>query len=148
MCAWRNETIGNQILGNLFYSGKLDKCRVNIRYRKYTWIDKQINWLCTQIYPSLSWCGRIYWYSFINGIWRKQRRMGDKVKRVTLWNQAIKFKLFWSYKECSINNWLSSIRSLPLFILKQQPSSFNLCWWFCNSITQIRDNHIIDIINQ
>ena len=39
--------MGSQILLNLFYSDKLDKCKVTIRYSNYTWIAKHINWLCT-----------------------------------------------------------------------------------------------------
>ena len=35
LCIWSNEKMGSKILGNLWCSGKLDKCRVTISYSKY-----------------------------------------------------------------------------------------------------------------
>ena len=35
-------------MGDLWYSGKLDKCKVSIIYSKYTLISKQINLICSK----------------------------------------------------------------------------------------------------
>ena len=44
-----NSTTGSKLMGNLWSSGKMDKCKVTISFRKYTWVSKQINCLCTWI---------------------------------------------------------------------------------------------------
>ena len=103
----RNAKMGSQILENLCYSEKLDKCEVNIRYRKYTWIFKRINWLFNFIYQSWYWYGCLHVDPFSNGGWCKQRISGAKFKQVALCNQASKWKLVWSSKYWSIQKMLS-----------------------------------------
>ena len=143
-----NVTMVGQLLVNLCYSKQIYKCEVTITYNKYTLISNYINFLCTSLYPIWYLCGYICGSSFSNMILWKHSRMGDKVKQVTLCNQAIKCKLVWSYKYWSIKEGLSSISSLPLCILHQIISNFNMCWWWCDLITQTRDNNIINIITQ
>ena len=135
-------------MGNLFSSGKFDTCEVTISYRKYKSIAKHINWLCTWLSPIWPWCGFLHGDSFSNGSWQKQRIMDPKVKQITLWNQAIKCKLFWSYKNWYRNDGLPSISSWSLCILQKRISYFNVFWWLCNSLTQKIDHHIINWITK
>ena len=82
---WYN---GELLLGKLCSSSKLDKCEVTISYSNYTWIDNNINQICTCLSPRWPWCGCPHGTSFSNGSWLKQRIMGPKVNQITLWNQA------------------------------------------------------------
>ena len=66
LCTWRNEKMGIQLLVILYCSGKLDRCKVTISYRKYTWISNRINLLCTCLSPSLYWYGCLREDSFRN----------------------------------------------------------------------------------
>ena len=100
---WINETMGSQLLVKLCYSGKLDKREVTISYSKYTWIVKQINLLCTFLYPIWYWCGCLHGDSFRNFSWCKNRIMCPKVKKITLCTKEIKWKLVWYSKNWSRN---------------------------------------------
>ena len=133
---------------NLWSSGKLDRCETTIIYSKYTWIAKHTNWFCTCLSPSWPWFGCLHRDSFTNGSWQKKIRIGPKVKQITLWMQASKCKLVLSSKNWSRKEGLPSISSWTLCILKKRISYFNLLWWLCNSITQTRDNHIINRISK
>ena len=73
--------MGSQLMWNLWLTVKLDKCEVAITYIKYTWISKQINWLCTCLYPGWPWCGCLHGAFFSNVSWWKQNRMVPKVKK-------------------------------------------------------------------
>ena len=95
------KTKWGQLLGNLFTSSKLDKCDIAMIYSKYTWISKQINWICTWIYLIWNLCRCFIGAPFRNGIWRKHRIMGLKVKQITLWTQARKWKLVFIFQEWS-----------------------------------------------
>ena len=55
----------------------------------------------TFLYPIWPWYGCLNGVSFRNGSWWKQRRMGPKVKQITLWTQSSKWKLVWSSKTSS-----------------------------------------------
>ena len=90
--------MGSWLLGNLRSSGKLNKCEVSNIYSNYTWIAKHTNWMYTCLYQSWTLCWYLYVYSFMNVSWWKHSRMSPKVKQTTLWNQSIKYKLFWSSK--------------------------------------------------
>ena len=140
--------MGSQRMVKLCLSGKLDNCKVTIIYRKYTWIDKQINWFFTCIYPIWPWCGCLHGYSIRYCSWCKQGIMDTKVKKITLWTQESKCRLVWSSKNWSRKEGLPSISSWPLFILRKRINYFNLCWWFYNIITHIRDNNIINWITE
>ena len=146
LCTLRNSKIGNQLLGDWCSGGKLDKCKVAIIYRKYTWISNHINLLCTDLSLSWSWCGFLHGDYFSNGSWQKHSIMGDKVKQVALWTQAIKWKLVWYSKDWSIKYGSSSISRLTLCILQKRLSYLNLWWLLCNSLTQTIDNQFIDRI--
>ena len=140
--------MGSQLQRNLCTRGKFGMFKFTISYRKYTLISKQINLLCTVLYSSWSWCGCLHGYYVRNGVLWKHRIMGAKIKQVTLWNQASKWKLVWSSKEWSIKEGLTPISCWPLCIIQKRLSCFNLCWLLNNSIIQARDNHFIDIITQ
>ena len=122
--------------------------KFTIRYIKYTWISKQIQLICTCLYPIVSWCGCLCLHSFKNGSWWKQSRMGAKGKQITLWTQARKCKLLWSSKYWYIKEGLSSISSWPLFIFQKRLSYFNLCLLVCTSLTRTRDSHLIDRVTE
>ena len=140
--------MGSYLLGNFFSSGKLYHCKVTISYSKYTWIEKQTNLLFNFLYPIWYWCRCIHVSSYSNGGSLKQRIMGPEVKQITLWTQSSKFKYFWSSKNWSRKESLPSINSLPLWFIHRRLSYFKLCWQFCNSLTQTRDNHIINWITK
>ena len=106
-------------MGYLCCRIKLDKCEVTVIYNKYPWISKQINLLCTCLSPSWPLCGCLHGSFFSNYSWCKQRRMGPKVKQITLWNQARNLKLIWYSKNWSIKEVLPSISSLSLCILQK-----------------------------
>ena len=140
--------MGGQPLGNLFSSGILDKWDVTSIYSKYKWIIDQINLLCTRLYLSWRWCVYINVDWFIHMSWCKHSIIGYKVKQVTSCTKARNWKLVWSSKDCPRKGGLSSISSWILFILHKRLIYLNLCWLLCNSLTQTRDNHIIDRITQ
>ena len=148
LCTCSNETMDSQLLVKLFSSSKLYHFKVTFSYSKYTWISKHSNWLCTLISPSWYLCGCLHKSSFINGSWRKQRRMGNKSKQINLWTQAINCKLVWSSKNWSREEGLPSISSWPYCILQKILSYFNLCWFFCNSLIKTRYRRIIGIISK
>ena len=85
-------------MGNLCSSGKLDNCEENIIYSKYTCIVRQINGICTHLFPIWPWCGCIHGYSFRNGSWLKQSIIVPKDKQINLCTQARNCKLVWSSK--------------------------------------------------
>ena len=86
-------------------------------------------------FPIWYWCGCLHGSSFMNGSWWKQRRMGPKVKQITLWTQSSKCRFVWPYKNWSRKEGLPSISSWTFFVLHKRLSRFNLCWSLCNSLT-------------
>ena len=84
---------------NLCSSGKLDKCKVPISYRKYTWIANQVNWFVIA-FTQADIDVNVFIETSLCMVFDGNRRMSTKVKQIVLWTQSRKCNLVWSSENC------------------------------------------------